>query len=302
MQKLWDERHSIRAPSAEHLGTQAVQLAEAAFLDFVISKQVVTNSSIQEGAILGRAAGPGKACSSDWAKASRINEQGKPACNGQTGHQEIQAPSVPRVDGDVCVAQHPLHVSLWHVAPGFLEHLSPGSDDTLMPGTVSPRSAAGSSVVAVWVNRSPAPFAVFPSAASGQTQPAPQSTKEFGIAQAECVGGGDGGQPSASVRPGARTQAGPPGKRALPRGASKSNEEGLVLSLFQHPAGTALPPASVFVGASLIPVLIGRQNAAAQQVPGRHGLKALIAQEPRGLIGPADQGARITWLSGLLVQ
>ena len=184
----------------------------------------------------------------------------------------------------------------------FLEHLSPGSDDTLMPGTVSPRSAAGSSVVAVWVNRSPAPFAVFPSAASGQTQPAPQSTKEFGIAQAECVGGGDGGQPSASVRPGARTQAGPPGKRALPRGASKSNEEGLVLSLFQHPAGTALPPASVFVGASLIPVLIGRQNAAAQQVPGRHGLKALIAQEPRGLIGPADQGARITWLSGLLVQ
>ena len=194
MQKLWDERHSIRAPSAEHLGTQAVQLAEAAFLDFVVSKQVVTNSSIQECAILGRAAGPAKACSSDWAKASGIHEQGKPACNGQTGHQEIQAPSVPRVDGDVCVTQHPPHVPVWHVAPGFLEHLSPGSDDTLMPGIVSPRSAAGSSVVAVWVDRSPAPFTVFPSAASGQTQPTPQSTKKFGIAQAECVGGGDGGQ------------------------------------------------------------------------------------------------------------
>jgi hypothetical protein len=78
MQKLWDERHSIRAPSAEHLGTQAVQLAEAAFLDFVVSKQVVTNSSIQECAILGRAAGPGKACSSDWAKAGSPRATDRP--------------------------------------------------------------------------------------------------------------------------------------------------------------------------------------------------------------------------------
>ncbi len=108
--------------------------------------------------------------------------------------------------------------------------------------------------------------------------------------------------PGASVRPGARTQAGPPGKRALPRGASKRNEEGLMLSLFQHPAGTALLPASVFVGACLIPILIGRPHAAAKQVPGRHGFKALITQEQRGLTGPTDQGSRVTWLSGLLVQ
>ena len=82
--------------------------------------------------------------------------------------------------------------------------------------------------------------------------------------------------------------------------ASKGNEERRALGLFQHPAGASLPPAPVFVKASR--VVGARERAAAKRVPRRHGAQAAIVQEPRGLAGPADQGARITWLRGLLAQ
>ena len=155
----WNEFECILPPPPENLGTEAVQLAEATFLNFVVCLQVVPAGPLKKSPVQGRAPGSGKPAASDGRHASRIDEQRQAPGSRQASNQEVQPPTIPRIGWHVGVSEHPLDIPVGNVAARFLENLPPSCHDTLVASMISPGSGAGRPVMTVSVEDPSAAFA-----------------------------------------------------------------------------------------------------------------------------------------------
>ncbi len=155
------------------------------------------------------------------------------------------------------VSQKSLNVPLGDDAASLLEDLPPRTSQSMMASMDAACAGARRSVATVRVQVAPAALARLAVGADRMAQSSLHSTHKFPVGEVQCGSGGDGDEPSGSMRAPHERKPARPGRGP----AGEVPEQPRVLAPLESSARVSLPAVEVFVGRTLA----GGQSLAASE-------------------------------------